>query len=114
MGELDRAIAAFQEKDYVTARTLLAQVADKTGDAHAHYLFATMNSFGQGGEPNLNEAVRHYTIAAEAGHAIAQYCLAALYAQGRGVAQDYGEALRWYRRAAEGGEDRKSTRLNSS
>jgi TPR repeat protein len=102
MTNLDRAVQAYQAKDFATARKLCTELAEQ-GQGQARYMLGTMYSFGEGGPSDPAEAARHYRIAAEAGHAVAAYSLGALYALGRGVPQDYAEAMRWYRRAADGG-----------
>jgi TPR repeat protein len=104
MSDLDQAFAAYQSKDFATARQLCAALAEQ-GQPAAMYLLGRMHSFGEGGPEDPAEAVRHYLAAANASHVPAQHSLAALYAQGRGVPLDYSEAMRWYRLAGEGGDE---------
>jgi TPR repeat protein len=103
VADINDALAAYNAKDYATARRICADLAEQ-GDAHARYMLGMMISFGEGGPSDPEEAVKHYRIAADAGHHVAQYCLGAMYAQGRGVPKDFAEALRWYRLSAEGGD----------
>jgi TPR repeat protein len=101
MPTVQDAIAAWERKDYATARAVCAELAD--ADPHARYVLGSMISFGQGGPADPAEAARHYRLAADAGHNGARFCLGALYAQGRGLPQDFAEAMRWYRLAADAG-----------
>src|SRR5262245_5156171 len=101
MPTVDDAITAWEAKDYATARAICAELAEK--DPHARYMLGSMISFGQGGDPDPAEAVKHYRIAADKGHIVARLCMGSAYARGAGVPQDFVEALRWYKLAAENG-----------
>jgi TPR repeat protein len=103
MADLTEAIAAYQDRDYQTARRLYRELAEQ-GNAQAHYALGKMESFGLGADENSAEAFRHWKFAAEAGHVEAQFDLATAFARGWGVEKNYGEALRWYQKAAEGGD----------
>jgi TPR repeat protein len=102
MPTIHDALAAWQAKDFATARAVCTELGPD--DRHARFLLGLMESFGDGGVENPAAAAEHYRAAAEAGHAGAQYNLAALYALGRGVPREPAEALKWYRRSAEGGD----------
>ena len=55
-----------------------AQQAAKTNDPEGHFLLAYYNQIGLGTNKNLEEAVKHYKIAADGGNTIAQGNLARL------------------------------------
>lgn len=64
-------------QDFTGARELLTQASDK-GDGNASALLASLHENGQGGDRNLDEAVRLYRLAITQGYADAQQNLTRL------------------------------------
>lgn len=91
-----------KEKDLVCARDYLTQSASQ-GRSRAQTLLAYLLISGQGGQVDVNRAVRLYKTAAERGDAHAQNNLGEILETGNGGNKDPGEALLWYERAAESG-----------
>lgn len=87
------------EKDYVCARSWLAQSASQ-GRTRSQTLFAYLLMDGEGGPVDAPRAIRLYKLAAEHGDADAQNNLGEIYEMGRGTDRNLDEALRWYENAA--------------
>jgi hypothetical protein len=96
---LQRARAAYDRQDYVTALRELRPLAQQ-GNAPAQNNLGFMYMEGRGVTQDDAEAVRLYRQAAAQGNAYAYGNLGLMYAEGRGVTQDNAEAVRLYRQAA--------------
>jgi hypothetical protein len=75
----------------------------ETGYAEAQYVLGLRYATGVGVDPDDEEAVGWYLLAAEQEYVEAHYNLGIMYGTGRGVMQDDAEAVRRYRLAAEQG-----------
>lgn len=73
------------------------------GSAEAQRALGQMYEKGYGVEPDMNEAVKWYTKAAEQGNAYAQLSLGLFNSEGRGLPKNAEKALYWYYQAAEQG-----------
>lgn len=89
---LDEARAAYEQRDYTRAVTLLRPLADG-GNAAAQHALATCYHRGRGVEQDEAEAARLYAMAARQGYALAQNNLGMMYQRGTGVPRDYALAL---------------------
>ncbi len=66
---------------------------------------------GSGGIPNVLEALRLYTAAADAGHVQAMVRIGRLHEDGKVLDRNYRLAIEWYRRGAERGSTQAMVRL---
>ncbi len=107
---LERAEAAYDEKNYGTAYTLFRELADE-GNAEAQTDLAFMYHTGTGVDVDYDEAVRYYRAAAAQGNARGQELLGIMYYRGLGVDQDYSQAAEWFRKAAEQGDAEAQSNL---
>jgi len=106
------AYAAIQRQDYVTALTILRELAAQ-GVVWAQSNLGKLYNSGQGVPQDYKEAARLYGLAAAQGDAEAQYNLGVMYDNGQGVAQDYKEAVRLYRLAAAQGNAKAQSNLGT-
>ena len=97
---LDQARGMLNQHDYVTAVSLLQQLA-KQGDVHAEALLARLLGFGPKEVQNPSAALPWAQAAAQRGDAEGEEVLGYLYANGVGVAKNPATAADWLRRAAE-------------
>ena len=104
----DKAVAAYERRDYVTAMRGFRVHAEQ-GNAEAQVALGVMYDRGEGVPQNYIEAAKWYRKAAEQGHASAQANLGGLYGA-PGVPENDAEAVKWYRKAAEQGH--ASAQLN--
>ena len=74
------------------------------GDPQAQFELGQMYEFGRGVPQDYQEALKHYTIAAERGLAQAEYSIGLLFEHGRGMEANPTTAADWYERAAEKGD----------
>jgi len=100
-GPFEDAEAAFDRRDYATARRLWNSLAD-FGDARAQNNLGVMWRDGLGVQRDYDEAFRLFGFAAAQGLAEAQYNLGDLYSQ-PGAKQDLTAYYFWMRRAASQG-----------
>lgn len=97
MTNLEEGLAAYENSDFITAFRVLTPLA-KNGNIQAQKFIAYMYDFGKGVEPNINEAIKWYRLAAQQGDPISQNNLAAL------LLDKYPEeAIQFYTLAAEQG-----------
>ncbi len=97
--------AAFQNKDYVTARAQLEPLSN-SGDKIAQYIVGVMHENGWGGfAKSKSEAFRLYKASSNQGFENAYEYLADMYYFGHGTPKNYGEAFNWYPKIA---ADKKS------
>ena len=95
--------AAYERKDYGTARALAEPLA-KNGDAESQYVMAILYDDGLGGlSKDSYRAFDWYQKSANQGFAKAQFNLAIMFEHGEGTPPDKTEAFKWYYRAAEKG-----------
>ena len=72
------------------------------GGAHEQALVGYALGRGwEGAEPDWDEAVKWYTLAAKQGNAGAMFVIGVCHAKGRGVDQDWANAFRFFRAAAQ-------------
>jgi len=107
---VDRALAAYESRQYSVAYPLFARAADDDNAVAQAYL-GHLYEEGKGVGRNDREALRWYQAAAEQGNAAGQSGLGFLYSVGRGVVQDDAEALHWTRLAAAQGDARGQNNL---
>jgi hypothetical protein len=101
--QTDNVRAAYERKDYETARTLAEPLA-KNGDAEAQYYLAILYDDGLGGlSKDSFRAFDWYQKSANQGFAKAQFNVAIMFDHGEGTPPDKTEAFKWYYRAAEKG-----------
>ncbi len=93
---------AFKRRDYRTAMTELAPLAD-AGDARAQYYLGAMFVSGLGAPRDDARAAGYLARSAGQNHPQAQGLLGALYLQGRGVPRDDAKGADLVRRAADTG-----------
>jgi len=72
------------------------------GDAESQFTLAAACHLG--GNKDIEEAVKWYTLAAEQGHTQAQFNLAMMYFVGEDVPKDFDITAKWLKLAAEQGE----------
>jgi TPR repeat protein len=101
-GPLEDGMAAFVEKDYLTALKLWRPLAEQ-GNATAQYEVGILYAEGKGVVASDLIAAAWFQRAADQGVAAAQYNLGVSYAEGLGVAKDDAVAVKWFRRAADQG-----------
>lgn len=100
--DFQRGEESYAEGHYPEARQWYRQAAEQ-GHLSAQVNLGVMCVAGEGGPPDLNEAVHWYAQAAEQGDALAQFNLGAMYVEGQGVARNFENAMLWYRKAADQG-----------
>jgi eukaryotic-like serine/threonine-protein kinase len=101
--QVDDLRAAYERKDYGTARALAEPLA-KNGDAESQYVMAILYDDGLGGlNKDSYRAFDWYQKSANQGFAKAQFNLAIMFDHGEGTPPDKTEAFKWYYRAAEKG-----------
>jgi uncharacterized protein len=93
---------AFQRRDFRSALTILAPLAE-AGDATAQYYVGAMYFAGLGVVKDQAKGVELVTRAADQGSARAKAFLGALYLQGRGVEKDEAKGGALIREAADAG-----------
>jgi hypothetical protein len=98
-GPLEDAHHAYEQRDYITALTLLQPLADQ-GDAVAQLRLGAMYAFGQGVPEYLEAALYWFHRSAVQGDPTAQYNIGMLYAEGEGVRRDKVQAYKWLSLAA--------------
>ena len=117
INEAYKAYKKASEAGYVPALTRLAFTSlslQSKDNAEARELFnkaLTMNdpdgAYGLGVldevEENYEDAIEHYSEAAELGNPIAQNALGCLYAEGKGIAANEEKAMQWFKLAADQG-----------
>ncbi|TCS39277.1 TPR repeat protein [Paucimonas lemoignei] len=96
---LDRATAAFKQKDYGAALAVFSELAEKDY-APAQANLCTIYAEGTGTPKDAQKAVHWCRKAAKEGDPKATYNLALMYSDGIGVPKDDKEAAHWYRKAA--------------
>lgn len=96
---LQDGIAAAQRGDYVSARQIWQDLADK-GDHKAQYNLALLYTEGNGVEKNPETAARWMKAAADGGFPRAQVFLATVYFNGVGLPKNDSEGLRQLKQAA--------------
>lgn len=100
--ELEDAVAAVNNGDYVTALRLLGTLADQD-NALAERFLGIMYIKGQGLPQDYALGMRWMRIAADKGLADAQNEVGVLYQRGMGVERNAAEAVKWFRLAADQG-----------
>jgi len=109
-GDYEDGMAAHRARDYQRARMLWTPLAMQ-GQRRAQVSLARMIERGEGGSPDVGEALRWYKEAAEQEHAESQYRVAMAHAWGQGGwFRDPAQAATWLERAAANGH-KKSQRL---
>jgi TPR repeat protein len=68
-------------------------------NANAHYDLGLKYKTGRGVEPNDEEAVKYFQVAADQGHVTAQCKLGFMYLTGDGVERNYKEAVKYFQLA---------------
>ena len=101
-GPLEDGMAAYNEKDYITALKLWRPLAEQ-GVAAAQHDLAILYAEGKGVVASDLMAFAWFQRAAEQGVAGAQYNLGVSYADGLGTRKDDASAAKWFRRAADQG-----------
>ncbi len=110
-GTVEEGVAAFEARDFETARKILRPHAEK-GDAESQYRLATMITYGRGTKKNPEKGFPWYLKAAEQGHMGAQSALGHAYYYGQeGLPRDPKAGLAWYLKAAEQGDHRSQVRV---
>jgi hypothetical protein len=99
---LEDGMAAYNEKDYVTAVKLWRPLAEQ-GIAAAQYQLGVLYAEGKGVTASDLIAFAWFQRAAEQGVAGAQYNLGVSFAEGLGTRRDDTSAAKWFRRAADQG-----------
>ncbi|MGH8566565.1 MAG: tetratricopeptide repeat protein [Gammaproteobacteria bacterium] len=103
------AVMAHAQGRYDQALMMLRPLAETAHHPYAQYYLGIMYLNGQGVAPDLKEAARWLTRAAEQGVAQAQYRLGQLYAKGQGVPKDMEIAYAWFGVAAHLGNTQAAT-----
>lgn len=98
LAEFNKAIQAYQAKQYKEALSLLTKVADM-GLPEAMFNLGIMHYSGQGTVKNDTTAKQWYQKAADRGHPTAMYNLGYMYEKGIGTKSDKKQALEWYQKA---------------
>lgn len=80
-----------------------AQIEDRSGDAEAGGLMATLRSYTDSIGAGVSAAWDSVMPPAESGLGTIEALIGDAYYYGHGVSRDYTEAARWYRRSAEHG-----------
>jgi uncharacterized protein len=86
------------------ARRLLEQASKTKDTGRAPLALGQMHEQGVLGPPDLPQATRWYTLAAERGSVEGQLALGTAYYLGRGARHDVAAAAHWYREAAKAGD----------
>lgn len=100
---LDRAMAAYEARDYRRARSLFLGLADQSS-AVAETMLGAIYARGQGVTPDPATAAGYWLRAASRGYAPAQLAFARALANGAGVSRDPGAAWVWASLAARGAD----------
>ena len=101
--DMEKAKAAYDQKDYAEALDILKKWAEK-GDAEAMRMMGRSYLNGTGMEKKETIGVKWIKEAAELGNAKAIRDMGLSYEFGRGVKKDFAEAVKCYRNAAELGD----------
>jgi len=110
-GDDEAGMAAYRARDFERARNVWTPLAMQ-GQRRAQVSLARMYERGEGGAPDLGEALRWCREAAEQNHPESQYRVAMAHAYGLGGwFRDPGEAARWLERAAANGHKRSQRLL---
>ncbi len=105
-GDFERALVAYEAKDYARAHEALVPLAEK-GDPRAQHLLGLLYEKGRGVEKDFTTAVHWYRRASQFGYAPSEYRLSVAYLCGLGgLPKDKAQALEWLRRSANGGYDK--------
>lgn len=96
--EFNKAVEAYQAKNYNEAISLLTRAADK-GLPEAMFNLGIMYYSGQGTTKNDITAKQWYEKAADKGHPAAMYNLGYMYEKGIGTKSNKKLALEWYKKA---------------
>ncbi|MBP6863535.1 MAG: sel1 repeat family protein [Neisseriaceae bacterium] len=91
----EQGYAAYQKRDYQSAKALYEQAA-KAGDGKAMNSLGTLYELGQGVPVNYGQALRWYEQAQEAGSVAATGNLGALHERGLGTPKNYFYAITYY------------------
>ncbi|HYF86181.1 lysozyme inhibitor LprI family protein [Azospirillum sp.] len=102
--------AALNQKDFVTAFTLLKPDAE-AGNAQAQTYLGRMYRKGQGVAKDPSVAVTWFQKAATQGEWEASNTLGTMYRLGEGVPQDFQKAIQWYLEAAKLGVENAMYRV---
>jgi TPR repeat protein len=102
-GDYEDGVAAYEKKDYATARIKFKAAAEQ-GNVLAQSRLGVMYMNAVGGTYNMPEAFKLFKLPAEQGDAQAQFYLGFLYSHLKPV--NYAEALKWYKAAAAQGHPR--------
>lgn len=97
-GDIDKAITAYNNKEYHAALTLFKKHAE-SGHTNAQYNLGMMYYEGKGVQQDYKEALTWYRKAAEQGNENAQANLGVMYFNGHGVPRDDNKALKWFHKA---------------
>ncbi|MGE0474378.1 MAG: tetratricopeptide repeat protein [Nitrospirales bacterium] len=93
---------AYLRGDFRSAWEFWKPLAEQ-GNSDAQNMLGYMYRFGEGVEPNYEQARKWYRLAADKGNPTAQNNLGVMYRLGLGGDQDFREAVYWFRRAADQG-----------
>lgn len=105
--KLDRALDAFERRDWKRARRLFEDALQEEERAAGHYHLGLLYWRGLGGPADKSAAVECFARAANDGHAGAQTAYGIALRSGVGAAKDV-EAAREQFRAAAGAQDREA------
>jgi Sel1 repeat len=94
-GQLEDAQAAYQRKDYETAKKIYLELA-QNGDTTAQIRLSAMYYSGTGVEKDYTEAEKWLKPAAKAGNLYAQHDLAKVYHRRSRSKRDLEKAYYWY------------------
>lgn|GEM_PF-7065620 len=108
--DLDRAIDAYQEKNYNEAYRLLAPFANEENATAQRYL-ARLYYHGRVVEKDLEISAKWFEKSAINGGIISQCFFAWLYAEGKDISQSNAKARMWYQSAASLGSERAVANL---
>jgi uncharacterized protein len=100
--DLQKAIEAYNSKDYATALIELRPLAEQ-GVAKAQSMLGGMFHYGLGVPKDYEKSTKWHKLAAKQGLAYDQVIMGWAYYKGRGVPQDDAEAVKWYRLSADQG-----------
>ena len=98
-----QALEAAENENYRVAVGLWQPLAEQ-GDVRSQFKLGELYHEGLGVSPDIDSAIRWYTLAAEQGHADAQNNLGIIYDDGIDVIPDFRMAIKWYTLAAEQGD----------
>jgi len=100
--ELERALQAYQAKDYELARQTFKPLAE-AGHSNAQIYMGAIYDRGQGVERDIKQAIYWFEQSAEQGGVKLQYDLGVRYLNGKDVERDYSKAIYWWQKAADAG-----------